>query len=277
MHSLAKGVLEYLTPVLKESKFDVEGVLTPEEFVAAGDLLVYKCPTWQWEAGDKDKQKPYLPPHKQYLITRNVPCEQRVHHLHTGLQDEDRNEDGDGEWVSTHIQREEQKSKLNIPDMNEALIHDLNALQVSSNPIKNDESKGVNLTNNNSTNQNDDEESIPDMEEYNDNNNIFVDPANLAQSYVIREEPDNILKTRTYDLSITYDKYYQTPRFWLFGYNEHNQPLTQEQVFEDISQDHARKTVTIEPHPHTSIPHAGIHPCRHAATMKRIISAINPR
>ena len=30
------------------------------------------------------------------------------------------------------------------------------------------------------------------------------------------------MKTRTYDLSITYDKYYQTPRVWLFGYDEVN-------------------------------------------------------
>lgn len=31
---------------------------------------------------------------------------------------------------------------------------------------------------------------------------------------------DEILKTRTYDLHITYDKFYQTPRLWLYGYNE---------------------------------------------------------
>lgn len=31
---------------------------------------------------------------------------------------------------------------------------------------------------------------------------------------------DEILKTRTYDLYITYDKFYQTPRLWLYGYNE---------------------------------------------------------
>jgi ubiquitin-like-conjugating enzyme ATG3 len=29
-----------------------------------------------------------------------------------------------------------------------------------------------------------------------------------------------ILQTRTYDLHITYDKYYQTPRLWLCGYDE---------------------------------------------------------
>lgn len=29
-----------------------------------------------------------------------------------------------------------------------------------------------------------------------------------------------IISTRTYDLHITYDKYYQTPRLWLTGYDE---------------------------------------------------------
>lgn len=33
-------------------------------------------------------------------------------------------------------------------------------------------------------------------------------------------EEGEIVKTRTYDLHITYDKYYQTPRLWLTGYNE---------------------------------------------------------
>ena len=44
------------------------------------------------------------------------------------------------------------------------------------------------------------------------------------------EEEDHIVKTRTYDLLISYDKYYQVPRFWLVGYNEMRQPLTPKQV-----------------------------------------------
>lgn len=39
--------------------------------------------------------------------------------------------------------------------------------------------------------------------------------------YVNAEQPNhNIVRTRTYDLTLTYDKYYQTPRVWLFGYDE---------------------------------------------------------
>ena len=30
----------------------------------------------------------------------------------------------------------------------------------------------------------------------------------------------NLLQVRTYDVMITYDKYYQTPRIWLIGYDE---------------------------------------------------------
>lgn len=30
----------------------------------------------------------------------------------------------------------------------------------------------------------------------------------------------DIISIRSYDISITYDAYYETPRIWLFGYNE---------------------------------------------------------
>lgn len=72
-----------------------------------------------------------------------------------------------------------------------------------------------------------------------------------------------IVRTRTYDLHITYDKYYQTPRMWIFGYDENHKPLTVEQMYDDVSQDHAKKTVTTESHPHIpGPPMASVHPCR---------------
>ena len=41
------------------------GVLTPEEFIEAGDQLVFKFPTWQWATCPKDRRVSYLPEDKQ--------------------------------------------------------------------------------------------------------------------------------------------------------------------------------------------------------------------
>ncbi|EEB88261.1 hypothetical protein MPER_14002, partial [Moniliophthora perniciosa FA553] len=75
--------------VLKESKFKEHGRITPEEFVAAGDFLVYKFPVWTWEKGDTSKARDYLPADKQYLITRGVPCLRRATSLAYTDADED--------------------------------------------------------------------------------------------------------------------------------------------------------------------------------------------
>jgi ubiquitin-like-conjugating enzyme ATG3 len=45
------------------------------------------------------------------------------------------------------------------------------------------------------------------------------------------EPEDTVHKVRSYDLSITYDFYYQTPRLWLIGYNEDGQLLKEEEIF----------------------------------------------
>ncbi|EXX75265.1 Atg3p [Rhizophagus irregularis DAOM 197198w] len=121
-----------------------------------------------------------------------------------------------------------------------------------------------------------DYDDIPDIEDVVEDD----DPAalNTTSNVVATHDDglsDKILQVRTYDVFITYDKYYQTPRMWLFGYDEHRSPLTSTQIFEDISQDYAKKTVTIEAHPHLNMSLAKIHPCRHAQVMKKIIEKMN--
>ena len=50
--------------------------------------------------------------------------------------------------------------------------------------------------------------------------------------YLRAEEPeDHIVRIRTYDLLISYDKYYSVPKFWLVGYDESKQPLPTKQVY----------------------------------------------
>ena len=50
------------------------------------------------------------------------------------------------------------------------------------------------------------------------------------------EDEIGVLSTRTYDLNITYDNLYRTPRLWLFGYDEDQRPLTEDEMYEDVSQ-----------------------------------------
>ena len=48
---------------------------------------------------------------------------------------------------------------------------------------------------------------------------------------------DHIMRTRTYDVLVTYDKYHAVPKTWLIGYDEDRQPLTPQQVI--CAPDHA--------------------------------------
>ncbi|PIA50309.1 hypothetical protein AQUCO_01300804v1 [Aquilegia coerulea] len=269
IHEAFKGTVERMTGPRTVSAFKEKGVLSIAEFIIAGDNLVSKCPTWSWESGEPSKRKSYLPNDKQYLITRNVPCLRRAASVEEDYEAAGGevlidNEDNDG-WLATHGKPKETNSddEENFPSMETLEITKTNTIQSISSYFGGEE-----------------EEDIPDMLEYEDPDNLIeTDPATLQSTYIVAQEPndDNILRTRTYDVSITYDKYYQTPRVWLTGYDESRMLLRPELVLEDVSQDHARKTVTIEDHPHLPGKHASVHPCRHGAVMKKIIDVLMAR
>ncbi|KAJ7071998.1 putative E2-like enzyme [Mycena amicta] len=272
MHALQQhywSVREYLSPVLKESKFKEHGRINPEEFVAAGDFLAYKFPVWSWEGGDASKAKDYLPADKQYLVTRGVPCLRRATALAYTDADEDAerllnfgDSTGADEWVETHAGRKistEANNPGNIDD-----IPDLDGAQHESvaHAVVADVTPDI--------------DDIPDMEEEGlEEDDAAAAPTKVAVSQV-EVANGNLLQVRTYDVMITYDKYYQTPRIWLIGYDENRTPLTPPQIFQDISADHAFKTVTIEPFPHSaSLQAASVHPCKHASVMKKVIERMN--
>uniref|UniRef100_A0A0A9YXY7 Ubiquitin-like-conjugating enzyme ATG3 n=1 Tax=Lygus hesperus TaxID=30085 RepID=A0A0A9YXY7_LYGHE len=133
-----------------------------------------------------------------------------------------------------------------------------------------------------SVHDDDDDEEAIDMDEFVESG--LIDEQDTSAAAVKKPSPApkdssteeaDIVKTRTYDLHITYDKYYQTPRLWLTGYDESRKPLTVEQMYDDVSQDHAKKTVTMESHPHIpGPPMASVHPCRHAIVMRKIIETV---
>jgi len=288
-----KNVREWATPVRKTTGFLNKGVLTPEEFVKAGDELVFKCPTWSWEGGDPSRTRKHLPSDKQYLVTRNVPCYMRVDAMEKSIMGEtemeipddmDDGKDKQEGWLVSHVesnpcpellalrqkmdaQMEEEFDFVSMNENGEGEIMD-------SAPPKADESEQK------MEEQNVEEDEYADMADFEDDN-IVEDEATAAPTAATATDGgasgenstnDNIKRVRTYDISITYDKYYQTPRVWIFGYSEDGStPLTPDEMFQDVMTDYVRRTVTIETHPHVSGPHLSIHPCQHGAVMKNIV------
>jgi ubiquitin-like-conjugating enzyme ATG3 len=77
--SAVNTIRDKYTPAYHTSTFRATGEITPEEFVAAGDFLVYKFPSWSWsDASHPSKRAPHLPDGKQFLVTRGVPCRRRL-------------------------------------------------------------------------------------------------------------------------------------------------------------------------------------------------------
>ena len=79
IHSTLDVLRDKYAFIKHESTFRQTGQITPDEFVLAGDYLVYKFPSWSWaDAAPASKRVTYLPAGKQFLVTRGVPCHRRL-------------------------------------------------------------------------------------------------------------------------------------------------------------------------------------------------------
>ncbi|CAI9569182.1 unnamed protein product, partial [Staurois parvus] len=224
---------------------------------------------WSDNCGLHFNVKIYRRAFNNTVITTLVPCYKRCKQMEYSDEQEAiiEEDDGDGGWVDTF----HHAGVGNLTEsVKEITLESQDSGKAVGNPACNDD-------------DDDDEGEAADMEEYEEsglleNDDATVDAAKIAEACKPKTDvvgDDAILQTRTYDLYITYDKYYQTPRLWLFGYDEQRIPLTVEHMYEDISQDHVKKTVTIENHPHLPPPPmCSVHPCRHAEVMKKIIETV---
>lgn len=133
IRSKLSSLREYLTPINNESNFRKTGEISPEEFVKAGDYLVYKFPTWKWGSCPPNLQKKFLPADKQFLITKHVPLYQRVASYLPELDqaEEDHGPDSDGEWVpriSTSsvnaMKQQQQQQQQDLDDLMDENVED---------------------------------------------------------------------------------------------------------------------------------------------------------
>lgn len=219
------------------------------------------------ESGDPKKARPYLPASKQYLVTRGVPCLRRAADLERATYaaggagggaaplDPRREYALSGEdegWTATH--RDPAGGKAAASEAAAAAA----SAAAPGPPAAKAPAK--------------DDDGVPDLADLDIADEATVSASGPPATNTTAANT-NTVSTRTYDLSVTYDQYYRVPRMWLVGYDESGAPLKPEQVLEDVSEDHARKTITVEPHPHgasAGVQAASIHPCRHAEVMKRL-------
>ncbi|KAJ5099516.1 hypothetical protein N7532_006517 [Penicillium argentinense] len=261
LHSTISTWRDRLAPVSRTSTFRSTGQITPEEFVLAGDYLVYKFPTWSWaDASSPAKRVSYLPEGKQFLVTRGVPCHRRLNDNFAGDADHedelvrdmlsgDAGEsagtaDGDDGWLRTGGGRDVAADRAE----QEARIRDVRTLNESGNLGEQEE-----------------DEEIPDMEDDDDDEEAIIrEPAGQSST----TQP-----LRTYTLYITYANFYRTPRLYLSGYLSPSEPLPPHLMMEDIVGDYKDKTVTLEDFPwfDGGVKMASVHPCRHASVMKTLL------
>ncbi|KAJ3347870.1 Arabinose-proton symporter (Arabinose transporter) [Entophlyctis luteolus] len=283
---------EYMNPLLKESKFRETGVLTANDrpaFETEGMSIstLHLLGSSASRNNIASFHQDYLPADKQYLITRNVPCLKRVAAMEYSEKDDDDQQeiDDDGGWVATHRNHVVATAAL-APEVDVAEVGGVGPSGTVATDARDIDDEIADATNAadfitgqvdalslaKPTNSNDVPENLDDIPDIDEEELELVDSVDEEDPAAMNtSDGGKFVKTRTYDMSITYDKYYQTPRVFLFGYDENRKPLTPQQIFEDISQDHAKKTVTIETHPHEAISLASIHPCKHGNVMKKLL------
>ena len=168
IHGTWKNAAERVLPARSQSAFKEKGVLTPDEFVTAGDHLVHSCPTWSWEAGEAGKARPYLPPDKQFLITRNVPCLRRAAAVEQYGEQGEREveaEGGEGEgWMTADmVSPPAGSTSTNADGFEEIPSIDGAAVATSGGKGLGDSGEGLGASEDNTGGEDDGNDDVPDI------------------------------------------------------------------------------------------------------------------
>lgn len=276
--STLSSLREYITPVSHVSTFRETGEITPEEFVQAGDYLVYKFPTWSWAAAPPNKRRSFLPADKQYLVTKHVQSHYRsstYESVDTNLEALDDDPDG---WTATNfgdkaIAEDTQSGAPPEASVSPSLNESTSQPQSQPPPPASKPAA-------------DDIIDIEDIEDDDEDENTFIPGSASADNTKGADSANDAASrpgsadtsTRSYNLYITYSTSYRVPKLYLSGFSANGTPLSPEEMFEDIMADYRNKTATIEKAPfEDDLTSVSIHPCRHASVMKTLLARSEAR
>ncbi|PKY06239.1 hypothetical protein P168DRAFT_325130 [Aspergillus campestris IBT 28561] len=231
LHSTFSTWRERLAPISRTSTFRTTGQITPEEFVLAGDYLVYKFPSWTWaDASSPAQRVSYLPEGKQFLVTRGVPCHRRLNENFAGdagQEDEIRGDNSGGRGSG------------------DGRIGDVRTVDEAGNVGDKEE----------------EEEEIPDMEDDDDEEAIIREPVGTTQptrTYNLYITYSNFYRTPRLYLSG-----YLSPSEPLPPH------LMMEDIVGDYKD--KTVTLEDFPWYDGTVKMASVHPCRHASVMKTLL------
>jgi len=180
LYSTVNTLRDRYAPVSHISTFRKTGEITPEEFVAAGDYLVFKFPTWSWaDAEPESKRVSHLPAGKQYLVTRNVPCQRRLNDDFAGDAGHEESLVTDGEGFSAGKNTDED-GWLRTGGLS------------SSQPLKAREVRTVDDAGNVGPREALEEDDIPDMEDEDDDDEAIIRDTDGDSKYRYAPRTSNI-------------------------------------------------------------------------------------
>ncbi|SCU80274.1 LADA_0B06128g1_1 [Lachancea dasiensis] len=227
---------EYLTPVSHNSTFQTTGQLTPEEFVEAGEYLCHMFPTWEWNLESSAVSGRDFLPANRQYLVTRKVPSARRAEQLTVVAPSGNLPQGDADDTN---------ADSGDGWVVEGQVPETKLSQPADHADIDEMLQGMEL------------ESEDQVDE----------------DMVLAAVPSD---TRHYDLYITYSTTYRVPKLYLVGFNNEGQPLTPQQMFQDIAPDYRAKTATIErlPFLRAHVTSVSIHPCKHANVMRVLMERI---
>jgi len=88
----------------------------------------------------------------------------------------------------------------------------------------------------------------------------------------VKIDYDNLNKSHYYNVSITYDQYYRTPRIWFEGIDSSGMVLSQDEIYSDFMVEYIKVSLTLETHPIMNMNYISVHPCKHTFAMQKMFA-----